>query len=112
MFQAAFNQRATISPDHTIPRPSVPLSFGLVAAALTAIQFLSEPIRTLAERIPGLSVPLALGVVVAMLPFGGLHEARLPDWGVIALASRVNGALWYGIAWLTITVYAGIRAAR
>lgn len=90
----------------------VPLAVGLLTAGLTAGSLLFAERNPYGTRIPVVSDLLTIGVIVALIPFGGIHESRLGYPAVLALASLFNGALWGGLAAAALAVYRGIRRVR
>jgi hypothetical protein len=46
-----------------------------------------------------IGVPLGFGLIVASLPFGGLHNAP-PFLPLAILSSILNAAIWGGVFWL------------
>lgn len=95
-----------------IRRLRFPVALGLLVAALTVATFLSRTVSGYVERVPVLSTPLELGIIVAMIPFGGIHDATLPEWATITWGALVNGALWFVVGRALLSLYRGIRRAR
>ncbi len=69
----------------------VPLGVAIVAAGLTWVLYL-------AKTLPVVGDLLAFGVIVAMIPFGGLHDAPFSDQTVMLIGAIVNGLIWGALA--------------
>ena len=83
----------------------LPVAVGAVAMGLTCALFAFK-------TLPLIGDVLALGVLAAMLPFGGLHEAPLPDWAVMAVGVLFNGMVWAAGAHLVGRAYRVVRRSK
>ena len=89
-----------------------PIILGLTAAALTAALMVLSARNPYVTHLPVVSDVLAFGVMIALIPFGGIHEMRLPDPVAIPLGATFNGALWFALSASVISIYRGIRRIR
>ena len=83
----------------------IPLCTAGVAAALTWLLYLAKTLPLVGDLI-------ALGVIVAMLPFGGLHDAPFSDRTVMLIGALFNAALWGGLADLAQRMARRVHSSR
>ena len=82
-----------------------PIGVAFVAAALTWALYRLK-------TIPGIGDVLAFGVIVSMIPFGGLHEAPFDDSTVMAIGAVFNGLLWGYLAYLLQRMVRALRGRK
>jgi len=90
----------------------VPVSLGIIAGTTTAAFLLSPPVRHVVERVRVIDTPLEFGLIVAMIPLGGIHGATPPEWIQVGLASLVNAVIWFSIGRALFALVRAIRSAR
>ena len=89
-----------------------PIAIGLTASGLTARWLLLAERNPYVARMPLVSDALAAGVMIAMMPFGGVHELRIPTPWVILLGSLFNGVVWFVASVGLLSLYRGIQRVR
>jgi hypothetical protein len=90
----------------------VSLIVGVAAIALTIVSFglfAENPYR---DPHSPLTRPLAFGVFVAAIPFGGIHEISVSNWWIVAGGSLINGLFVSGLTRAEVSFYRGVRRAR
>jgi hypothetical protein len=80
---------------------------GVVAAVMTCTSFWSE---TALGSIVGDTL-LGWGLILASIPFGGLHD-NPPVFLVFAMAALINGVLWGGLTSLAVAALRFLRQLR
>ena len=74
-------------------------ALGLAALSLTAMLFTLTAENPYRDRLRFVSNALSFGVIVAMIPFGGLHEARLGEVATVMLGALFNGVVWFAVGY-------------
>jgi hypothetical protein len=89
----------------------IPLVLGEIAGTTTAAFLLSPPVRHVVERIRVIDTPLEFGLLVAMIPLGGIHGATPPEWIQVAFAALVNAVIWFGLGRALVSLPRVMRSA-